>query len=65
MLASKYASKVIKAGGEIETELDLSDVNEEVIGNMLFDIAVIAKKNKIDPELAMQKKCERFLGEVE
>lgn len=65
MLASKYASKVIKAGGEIETELDLSDVNEEVIGNMLFDIAVIAKKNKIDPELALQKKCERFLGEVE
>jgi tetrapyrrole methylase family protein/MazG family protein len=61
MLASKYVSKCLKNGIEIETKTNLESVSEESIGEILFDIVALSKKNKIDPELALQKKCEKFL----
>ncbi len=64
MLASKYASKAIKNNIDIECNMKLDEVSEETIGDMLFELAVIAKKNKIDPELALQKKCEKFIKEL-
>ena len=60
MLASKYVSKCLKNGIEVSGS-DISDVNEESVGDMLFDIVVAAKKNGVDPELALQKKCKKFL----
>ena len=65
MLASKYANKCLKNGMEIETSLEIAQPTEGMIGKMLFDIAVIAKRNKIDPELALQKECELFLNKIE
>lgn len=62
MLASKYVNKCLKSGVEIKTETQICDVTEEKIGDLLFDIAALAKINKIDPELALQKKCEKFLA---
>lgn len=64
MLASKYVSKCLKNGIEIETKTNLESVSEESIGEILFDIVALSKKNKIDPELALQKKCEKFLKEM-
>ncbi len=64
MLASKYVNKCLKSGIEIETKNYLPSVTEESIGEILFDIVTISKKNKIDPELALQKKCEKFLKET-
>ncbi len=64
MLASKYVSKCIKSGVEIETKVNLDKVTEESIGEILFDIVTVSRKNKIDPELALQKKCEKFLNET-
>ena len=63
MLASKYISKARKNEIEIECS-DIDSVNEDVIGDMLFDIVSLAKKNNIDPEYALQKKCEKFLSEI-
>lgn len=64
MLASKYVSKSLKSGINIESKTNLDFVDEENIGELLFDIVVLAKKNKVDPELALQKKCEKFLKET-
>ena len=64
MLASKYVSKSLKSGINIESKTNLDVVDEENIGELLFDIVVLAKKNKVDPELALQKKCEKFLKET-
>ena len=64
MLASKYVSKCLKNGIEIETKTNFESVSEESIGEILFDIVALSKKNKIDPELALQKKCEKFLKEM-
>ena len=64
MLASKYISKCTKNGIEIPTATKLNCVSEESIGELLFDIVALSKKNKIDPELALQKKCEKFLMEI-
>lgn len=64
MLASKYVSKSLKSGINIESKTNLDVVDEENIGDLLFDIVVLAKKNKVDPELALQKKCEKFLKET-
>ena len=64
MLASKYVSKCLKNSIEIETKTNLESVTEESIGEILFDIVALSKKNKIDPELALQKKCEKFLKEM-
>ncbi|MBE6642343.1 MAG: MazG family protein [Clostridia bacterium] len=64
MLASKYAGKCKKSGIDIETKTEISDVSEKTIGKMLFDIAVIAKNNGIDPELALQRECEDFLKKI-
>ncbi len=65
MLASKYANKCIKSGINIKTKTVIDSVSEEEIGNILFDIAVISSKNKIDPELALQRKCQKFLSELD
>lgn len=64
MLASKYVSKCLKNSIEIETKTNLESVTEESIGELLFNIVALSKKNKIDPELALQKKCEKFLKEM-
>lgn len=64
MLASKYIGKCLKNGKDIESNTDVGEVTEESVGDMLFNIAVLAKKNKIDPELALQRRCESFLETV-
>ncbi len=64
MLASKYVSKCLKSGVEIETKVNLDSVTEDSIGELLFDIVVLSKENKIDPELALYKKCEKILKEM-
>lgn len=60
ILASKYVSKCMKNGIEV-SDGGIGEVNEERIGDMLFDIVVAAKKNGVDPEVALQKKCKNFL----
>ncbi|MBE6718621.1 MAG: MazG family protein [Ruminococcaceae bacterium] len=64
MLASKYVSKVQKNGIDIKTGVSIDDISEEKIGDLLFDIVAVCKKNGVDAELALQKKCERFLNEI-
>ena len=64
MLASKYISKSLKCGIEIEQSKQSDEVTEESIGNALFDIVLLAKKNKIDPEIALRSKCEKFLKNI-
>ena len=64
MLASKYVSKCLKSDIEIEQENSYDELDEETVGQLLFDIVVSAKKNKIDPELALQKKCSEFLEKI-
>lgn len=63
MLASKYVSKCMKNGIEV-SDGGIGEVNEERIGDMLFDIVVAAKKNGVDPEVALQKKCKNFLEDL-
>lgn len=64
MLASKYVSKLRKNNIKIETELKMEEVTEEKVGDLLFDIVAICKENGIDPEIALQKKCENILTET-
>ena len=64
MLASKYVSKCLKSDIEIEQEKTYEELDEDKVGQLLFDIVVSAKKNKIDPELALQKKCSDFLRNI-
>jgi tetrapyrrole methylase family protein/MazG family protein len=64
MLASKYVSKSLKSGIDIESNINLDFVDEESIGELLFNVVILSKKNKVDPELALQKKCEKFLKET-
>lgn len=64
MLASKYISKCLKNDIDMKPKMELDFVTEENIGELLFDIVLLAKKNKVDPELALQKKCEKFLNEI-
>ncbi len=64
MLASKYVSKALKNGIEVKCSLNDREYSEEQIGDILFDIAAYCKKNKIDPELALQKKCKKFLDDI-
>ena len=65
MLASKYVSKCAKAGVELGVGEDYGDLTEERVGDILFGVVAAAKLKKIDPELALQRKCQRFLEEFE
>ena len=65
MLASKYVGKALKSGIDVDCSLDGKAHDEEQIGDMLFAIASYCKANKIDPEKALQKRCERFVDEID
>ncbi|MBR6681715.1 MAG: nucleoside triphosphate pyrophosphohydrolase, partial [Clostridia bacterium] len=65
MLASKYVGKALKSGMDVDCSLDGKEHDEEQIGDMLFAIASYCKANKIDPEKALQKRCERFVDEID
>lgn len=65
MLASKYVGKALKSGIEVDCSLNGEAPDEEMVGDMLFDIAAYCKANKIDPEKALQKRCERFVEEID
>ena len=64
MLASKYISKSLKNGVDIKCDMSIPEITEENMGDMLFEMVAICKKNGIDAELALQRKCERFLNEI-
>ena len=64
MLASKYISKSLKNGVDIKCDMSIPEITEENMGDMLFELVAICKKNGIDAELALQRKCERFLNEI-
>lgn len=64
MLASKYISKSLKSGIDLKETQKIGEITEETVGDALFDLVLIAKKNKIDPELALRSKCERFLENI-
>lgn len=61
MLASKYVGKCLKNGVDVFENISESNITEETMGDRLFELVVLARKNGIDPELALQRKCERFL----
>ena len=61
MLASKYISKATKNGIDINEYSSKENVSEEYIGELLFSIVALSRKNNIDAELALQKTCENFL----
>ena len=61
MLASKYISKATKNGIEVNEYSPDGKVCEEYIGELLFSIVALSRKNNIDAELALQKTCENFL----
>ena len=64
MLASKYVSKSMKNGVVFDTpDLD-GEITEEMIGETLFDIVALAKKHKIDPEIALKDKCKKYLENI-
>ncbi len=65
MLASKYVSKAIKSGIEVDCSLDGQTPDEAEVGDMLFKISAYCKVNKIDPERALQKRCEVFLNNID
>ena len=65
MLASKYSSKCMKNGIEIETSFEFPKADEDEIGEALFRLVAFSKKNGIDPELALRKKCESFLKKID
>lgn len=60
MLASKYVSKCMKNGIEPVDDFTDDKVTEEEIGEELFRLVAVAKRNGIDPELALQRKCAKF-----
>lgn len=64
MLASKYVSKSMKNGVVFETPALDGEITEEMIGETLFDIVALAKKHKIDPEIALKEKCKRYLENI-
>ncbi|MBE6671772.1 MAG: MazG family protein [Ruminococcaceae bacterium] len=64
MLASKYISKSLKSGVDVKCDMSIPEITEENMGDMLFELVAICKKNGIDAELALQRKCERFLNEI-
>ena len=64
MLASKYISKSLKSGIDLKETQKIGEITEETVGDALFDLVLIAKKNKIDPELALRSKCKRFLENI-
>ena len=64
MLASKYISKSLKSGIDLKETQKIGEITEETVGDALFDLVLIAKKNKIDPELALRSKCDRFLENI-
>ena len=64
MLASKYVSKCNKNGVDFGVAPEEETLTEEAVGEELFRIVAKAKLNGIDPELALQRKCERFLAKV-
>ncbi len=65
MLASKYVSKAIKSGIEVDCSLNGQTPDEQEVGDMLFNISAYCKANKIDPERALQKRCEMFLNNID
>lgn len=64
MLASKYISKSMKNGIEFDTPVLDGQITAEMIGETLFDIVALAKKNNIDPELALKEKCEKYVKNI-
>ncbi len=64
MLASKYISKSMKNGIEFDTPDLGGQITAEMIGETLFDIVALAKKNNIDPELALKEKCEKYVKNI-
>ncbi len=64
MLAAKYINKLNKSGIETECLEYDGDVSEDLIGEMLYKTVALAKKNNIDAEKALQKKCEKLLQKL-
>lgn len=64
MRAQKIYKKAKKAGYEYEPE-NADFANEESLGKLLFDIAVMAEKGGIDPEVALSGYLNKFINDFE
>ena len=64
MRAKKIAKKAKKAGYDYKCQ-EISAKTEEEFGKLLFDIAVSAGENGIDPEVALSKQIGKFIDEFE
>ncbi len=70
MRAQKLFRRAGRAGVETEVrdslknELNSSDNKNKIIGNLLFEIAALAKENGIDAEEALQFANQRFIDGV-
>lgn len=64
MRAKKICKKAKKAGYEYKAQA-FSAVTEDDFGKLLFDIAVLAEENGIDPEVALSKQINKFIEDFE
>ncbi len=64
MRAKKIAKKAKKAGYDYKGQA-ISAKTEEEFGKLLFDIAVLAGANGIDPEVALSKQINNFIEDFE
>lgn len=64
MRAQKIHKKAKKAGYEYQPA-EISAINEDEIGKLLFDISVSAEKCGVDPEVALSKYLNKFIAEFE
>ncbi len=64
MRAQKIYKKATKAGYEY-TPQNASATDEQEVGKLLFDIAVSASKNGIDPEVALSGYLNKFINSFE
>ncbi len=67
MRAAKLAGKAMKAGAYAPDSNrcdNNAEITEEELGTKLFELASLAKKQGIDPELALYNACERFIDEI-
>jgi len=60
----KLIGKAAKADFPVERAELTGTINEEIIGDELFKLAALAGANGIDPELALQNACERFIAKT-
>lgn len=63
LFAEKAQSRAEKCGIKLEnTNNNSSELNEEALGELLFDTVRLCRENKISPEIALKKAADKFIN---